>query len=260
MRILHLMVLVLYAAIILALLTPAIRTSGTNQGAIWILTALGVPWAMAWLTRFLVLPGPHRDWVHALFMVLGTAVTAGLLTMSLMFQGLAPPPRLAGTWAVPLAWTLLVMILAGGWLSVIGSISSYLLPSRCPHCRRRRLIRAIPYAEDRRRRRLAGSAASPEESRKRRRSERFSFFRCGSCHSEALLSLAQARQGCPNCGRHPLCVVFRTKNGVRLPWGPYRYTYYWCLACRRRSKSVLPGTWEDATNADDDAHYWLRWF
>jgi hypothetical protein len=34
MRIRHLMVLVLHAAIILALVTPAIRTTGTDRGAI----------------------------------------------------------------------------------------------------------------------------------------------------------------------------------------------------------------------------------
>jgi hypothetical protein len=45
-----LMIWVLFVAVFLALMTPAIRSTGPDWGSIWVMTVLGVPFGMAGLS------------------------------------------------------------------------------------------------------------------------------------------------------------------------------------------------------------------
>lgn len=61
MRLRRLMLIVLYVAVILALMMPAIRTPWPENAAIIFVTAIAVPIAMAVLPALILRPGPHRD-------------------------------------------------------------------------------------------------------------------------------------------------------------------------------------------------------
>ncbi len=56
LKIRTLMLWVLFVAVFLALITPGIRSTGPNRGAIWALTVLGVPVAMAGLSAVVLRP------------------------------------------------------------------------------------------------------------------------------------------------------------------------------------------------------------
>src|SRR5262245_35644850 len=66
MRIRHLMLLILYAAIAIALAIPAVRARGSDRARV-LLTSLsiGIAWVLASLSWLILRPGPHRDWVTA---------------------------------------------------------------------------------------------------------------------------------------------------------------------------------------------------
>lgn len=51
-----LMIWVLFVAVFLALMTPAIRSTGPDRGSIWVMTVLGVPFGMAGLSTMVLRP------------------------------------------------------------------------------------------------------------------------------------------------------------------------------------------------------------
>jgi hypothetical protein len=56
-----LMIWVLFVAVFLALMTPAIRSTGPDRGSIWVVTVLGVPFGMAGLSAVVEPDRPARE-------------------------------------------------------------------------------------------------------------------------------------------------------------------------------------------------------
>jgi hypothetical protein len=251
-----LMIWVLFVAVFLALITPGIRSTGPDRGSIWVLTVLGVPLGMAGLSAVVLRPGASRDWVTGFFLAL-PCVMIGLVLAAAVYHGWVPP-KVVGTWKAPVNRIIIFLFAFTLWCVLIPLAKVFLVPRRCPCCRKRGLLKSMREFSPREPERTRGENERAYNERKEAHRKRllFAFYRCGVCDCEAFLSLAQARQGCPRCGRDTMLHSFRTKEGARRRWGYYWYQFFWCMRCGARSKQMLPGTWEPAASPGDDSHYW----
>ena len=224
MRIRHLMVLVVYVAVALGWMLPSIRWPGPDRGVLIYTSILLAPAMLAALSVFILLPGPHRDWLTCFFCTLQIAF--GVLLLS------APGLFVFGTWLYwnqrprglerpDLGFLSLFLILGlMNWVTVF-RFARYLVLRRCPHCQRTSLV------------------ASALQSRPRGGR----YYRCGVCDHDARISGDQLSRRCPNCGKHTLIVK--------------RYSFHWCLKCPARVKRLPRRPWEDAPTPSDDGFYWL---
>ena len=143
MTIRHLMLLVLYVAVILTLITPAIRTPWPQNATILFFTVLMAPAAMSLFTVLILRPGPHRDWV-AMFFLLMTYAALGLMYTIGILSGIAIPDTIAGTWKEPINWGINWYGGIAYWLGMIFVARHFLIPRQCPHCRRNTLLQSFP--------------------------------------------------------------------------------------------------------------------
>jgi hypothetical protein len=81
MKIRHLLILDAYAAIVLALMMAILRGRGQYQVAAVAVGPMYVCVLFAMLTAALLRPGPHRDWLTALFAILGGLSGIALLAL-----------------------------------------------------------------------------------------------------------------------------------------------------------------------------------
>ena len=251
----HLMLFVLYVAVILGLIMPAIRTPAENRGPLLIATALGVPLTMALLSAWILRPGPHRDWLTTFFLVIAQGTLGFFLAVAMVTGDLLP--RHARDSSVSLIISLILFLLAmGSGFLVITLTQQFLIPRRCPCCTKAALFQAGLFADRIRRPGSTRPSLSMLEWIVYRDTQQFSFFVCDVCGSEAFLDHCRARQGCPACGRKSLYYLRHTRRGTRLP-SVLRYTFFWCLCCKARRKQLLPDQWEDAASPEHDCEYWL---
>ena len=259
-----LMIWVLFVAVFLALITPAIRSTGPDRGLIWCNTVLGSPFGMAALSAVILRPGARRDWVTQFFIAL-PCVMIGLVLAVVVYHGWVPP-KVVGTWNAPVNRIMFLLFAFTWWCVLILLGKEFLVPGRCPCCRRRGLLKSAREYFRRELQQMRGEKDSAYHERERAHCKTllFAFYRCGVCDVEAFLSIAQARQGCPGCGRETMLRSFKAREGVRRQWGYFRYQFFWCLRCGARSKQMLPGAWELAASPGDDSHYWVStyrdWF
>lgn len=232
MRLWRLMVLVVYVAVVLAVLVGVMRTDKPALPEVAFFAALVLPIGLIAVSGLILPPGPHRDWLTNLLVMVPFLIML-LLILSFMaavffactvrrvpLTKIFPNPGAAvGTLAFGTFFGLELAIFVAGCIK-------RLIPTDCPCCTRRRLVRHA-YSDP-----VVGYAqGSPN------------YCQCGVCDADSFLTVAQYRQGCPNCGRHTL---------VRR-----RYWFYWCLHCKTRCKRRWHGAWEDASSAQDDRFYWL---
>jgi hypothetical protein len=219
-RIRTLILWTLYAAVILALMTPAIRASGPERRAAWLLTALGGPMAMAAFSFLVLKPKPSRDWIISFF--LGIASTVGASILTILFALLVRDGPATGKLFVEVI--LAICVVGTSRFSVF--LFKGLIPRRCPSCRKSRLLKSllsgnftptqIPARGDKR-------ALSRDEREAQFESRLFSFYRCGACDFETFRSILTAQQGCPRCRRSTLLRSFRAKDGNMRRWFYYHY-------------------------------------
>jgi hypothetical protein len=239
LRIRHLMLLVLYVAVILALTMPAIRTRGPDRVAFILATVLGVPMAMAAFSALILRPGPHRDWLTCFFVTIPMTFLALVLTIGTL-MGAMTTKEIAGTWREPVNWVIWSLVDVLLWVVVIALGRGFLVPKQCPRCRKISLLQAF-YLD----------AERPQNAS-------YGHYRCGVCEYEALLTRSEAHQACPHCGRTTWSCLWKAKDGSRRSWSyHYKYKFYWCLACGARCKQLLPGDRKEATSLEDERYYWL---
>ncbi len=196
---------------------------GPERGVLLFVSVLLAPTLFAVLSVFILLPGPHRDWLTAFFATLQVAFAATLCSAPalwiLWLRWNVRPIHLTRP-----EWLLLAMTIAWAvclWVPVF-RLAKYLTLAQCPCCQQMNLVNAALQH-----RRLA-------EGR---------YFRCGVCDAEALLNVSQYSQGCPRCGKHTLINM--------------EYSFRWCLNCGTRCKRLRRRSWVDATAPQDDHFYWL---
>ncbi len=86
LKIRHLMILVVYVAVVLAWVLAALRTTGSTKGiSDSLLRVLFIPMVLAGLSALILRPGPHRDWITA-FALIGQVI--------FLFNGFTLPPLL----------------------------------------------------------------------------------------------------------------------------------------------------------------------
>jgi predicted RNA-binding Zn-ribbon protein involved in translation (DUF1610 family) len=243
MRIHHIMVVVAFVAIAVALSRPGIVTPGSGSTHFLVpMALLGVILAFAGFSWLIVRPGAHRDWLMAFFIWLSFIGVTISSTIELL-SGTGQRDRLL--WALMFLPTLFYCT----WIAI-----QALIPERCPHCGKRKLLKA----ETNRWRRPPEIMLSQAELRARGEPDHRSYYHCEACGLVSELSRAQARQGCPNCEGEPLFRLWRTEHGFEPPQSISRFEYYWCLGCKARCKQVVPGVWEQAVSPEDDRPY-ARW-
>ena len=216
MRLRHLMLVVLYVAVILGLMMPAIRTPWPNRIQLLVPTALGVPIAMALLSALILRPGPHRNWATTFFLVVAQSL-CGFLVLAGMLSGELIPKQLGGPWDGPLIWVILVLVAIASWFLVIALTQQFLIPRRCPRCTKTTLLQSGLFVDRTRRSYRKENHLSMLEWLVHQDSQQFSFFRCSVCDSEVFLDHCRARLGCPTCSRTALYFLRRTKNGDAAP-------------------------------------------
>jgi hypothetical protein len=249
MRIRHLMILVLYFAIAMAALVAVLRTPASGRVAAWFGLGFGLPLTFAGLSRILLGPGPHRDWIVAFFLVMTWVLAASLFAAPLFVLAFLHVAR-------PSEWNAGVLFQSAIYALFFGIVAitfatRRLIPTFCPRCGRRAVV-----------------GASGQEQLHR---GQFLYFRCWVCDRVSRLEIveiavatgrgwsrfrekhlvsplswrvpAENRPACPACGRKALREV------------PYRFC--WCLACGSRYKRARRQVWEDAGTPDDDAFYYL---
>ncbi len=229
LKIRHLMILVVYVAVVLAWVLAALRTTGSTNGIRdSLLRVLFIPVVLAGLSALILRPGPHRDWVTAFALTGQFIFLVNWFTLPpLLFLYFLPAFRNA-TSNIQM-WKEFVAILAicilVGLLLVTALIAEakWLIRRECPRCGRKKLLRAL------------------FQIQRRQRTGR--YYRCGVCDHHAKISRSQYMKGCPSCGKHTLLLE--------------PYTYYWCLNCHARLKCLRGGRWEDAPTPADDGFYWL---
>jgi ribosomal protein L37AE/L43A len=229
LRIRHLMIVVVYVAVVLAWVLAALRTTGSTNGiADSLLRVLFIPMGLAGLSVLILRPGPHRDWITAFALTGQVVFLVNWFTLPpLLFLFLLPALRKAtsntqmwGEFVAMLAICILVGILLA---TALIAEARWLIRRECPRCGRKRLLRA-----------LFQNLRRPRTGR---------YYRCGVCDHHAKISRSQYAKGCPSCGKHTLLRE--------------AYSFYWCLNCRARLKRLRGGPWEDAPTPADDGFYWL---
>ena len=182
----------------------------------------------------------------------------GLVMAAGVYHGWVPQ-KVVGTWKAPVNRIITLLVAFTVWCVLIHLAKEYLVPRRCPCCRKRALLKSTSQLLQPELQKMRGEndRACQERAEAHRKTLLFAFYRCGVCDFEAFLSLACARQGCPQCGRDTMLHSFRTKEGARRRWRYYGYQFFWCLRCGARSKQMLPGTWEPAASPGDDSHFWV---
>ena len=232
----------LFVAVCFALITPAILSTGANRGSVWLLTILYVPIGMAALSAIVLRSGPHRDAITGSFLVILYFAIAAALAAALCVGWV--PEKVVGTWKEPLNLILLYLVTCGFWWMLIAYVKTYLLPTRCPCCQKRGLLRSVVklIGGELKRERGESESAYRERERAHRKTLLFSFYRCGVCDAEAFLSISREREVCPSCGRQTMLRSFRTKEGARRKFFLYKYRFFWCLACGRGPSRFCPGS------------------
>jgi hypothetical protein len=217
-RIKHLMVLVIYVAIELALLELALRFPGKDRAVIVLAAVIVSPLALYPLTLAIFQPGPRRD------RVLGLLCAQFMLLVGLFGTGVVAAAVLYTT--VQRSQFVVLVCLAlgafGGLFLGACWARRYLIPAPCPGCQRRGLVEAWQPRSDQ---------GVPW----------FYWVRCDSCHRQDCVRWPQSLQGCPTC-RQPF---FKRRP----------YIFFWCQNCRRRFKRSRRGDWEDASSPDFDIAY-----
>jgi predicted RNA-binding Zn-ribbon protein involved in translation (DUF1610 family) len=251
----HLMLVVLYVALFLGLTMPVLRTPPNQRGLLVPATALGAPFLMALVSAFALRPGPHRDRLTTLFVVIALALLAVLLAAFICtgsFEAIYPGnPRVSVVLLV-----ILLLLAICSWFLAVALALEYLIPRRCPRCGKTTLMQSGLFANrtfaawKRRTRRTMLEWLVHEDT------QRFSCFICTSCRREVLLDHCQARLGCPACGHPTLHHLHRSRYGASLP-SVIRYRFFWCFSCGGRCKQLLPGIWEETSSPADDREFWL---
>jgi hypothetical protein len=222
----HLMIIIAYAAVGLALVTLALRSPGPDRPTWFIVAVLFSPFVFAGLCEELLRPGPLRDWLFALFSTAGFRLAGGLLMAPFAIVLVGGPVELMSieiNSMEPLA--IVISLLLGLYICFLslGVATLYLIPSRCPRCSRKALLYAAfqdgPFAN-------------------------VLHFHCELCDHETLLKQPRSTEACEHCG----------KNALSPRW----YSFYWCLNCQARLRQLRRGEWSEAQSPRDDPCYW-RW-
>ena len=225
LRIQHLMLLVLYVAVALAMSLPAMHARGVGRPLLLSVTIPGVPLTLAGLSWLILRPGPQRDLVQISFLFIAHA-SVGLTPF--VFLALSKSDSLF--WflnlALGLAWSFRSLLIARKWLTL----------KPCPHCRKKVLLDAQPGKEP-----VQHQELTHEEARKMAwlESQRLAYYSCDSCARVGELSAAEARQSCPHCGGINLRRLQRLDHGYQSPRFLPRGGFYWCLACGAGASSVF---------------------
>jgi predicted RNA-binding Zn-ribbon protein involved in translation (DUF1610 family) len=252
MRIRHLMLLVLYIAIGLALSMPAINAGGLLRTVFVNLTLIGVPLVWAGLSWLILRPGPHRDWI--IYACLVVSLAALFLFQSIAFVNSVSLGVMRGRFGW--GWVVPILVTFSFGFQIIWTVKRLLMPKQCPRCGKRSLQNAEPWKV-----RLRRVETTPVEAEPQARGEaqRLSYYLCESCGLARELSSAEAQQCCPSCGGIAW-VRLRRLDGFEPPRESPRGDFYWCLACSARCKQLVPGVWEDAVSPEDDRPYLRRDF
>jgi hypothetical protein len=226
LRIRHLMILVVYVAVVLAWLLAALRTTGSTNGiSDSVLRALFMPMVLAGLSALILRPGPHRDWITVFALTGQVIFLANWFTLPPLFLLYVLPALRKRSWNSQ-TWNVLIVTLSlcilVGILLLITE-ARWLIRRECPRCGRKKLLRAV--------------------FQRQRRPRTGRYYRCGVCDHHAKISRSQYTAGCPSCGKHTLLLE--------------PYSFFWCLNCRARVRRLRGGPWEDATTPADDGFYWL---
>lgn len=231
MRLRHLMVLIAYVAVALALVVAVMRVFEENEtaGATAAAILLAIPWVPAGFCWFVLRRGPYRDWVVALHMAVGLTLLAGALASPFLLfivHALAPWARRP---VGPSQLALTSAALPVGLVVWIGAFSLYrrnLKRLECPGCKRKQLVRSL------------------------KTSHKAMSARCGACDEVFVLHPFRRGQACPKCARNTLFAR--------------SYAFHWCLSCGGRAKRLRRGPWEQAPSPQDDPFYSLwdlgEWF
>jgi hypothetical protein len=169
-RIRHLMVLVLYVAVALALMIPAIKTYWPKRISMLMGAAALASSAMLPLTALVVRPGPRRDWVFVLLNLLTWALLVTFLIVDIE----------------SISYSIVVILLCGvpSWL-LFAQYKEYLIPRKCPRCLRKRVIPSMA----------------------QRSSQLYSVYICRSCDFEGPLARQKGFPICPSCRQDTLVPV-----------------------------------------------------
>jgi predicted RNA-binding Zn-ribbon protein involved in translation (DUF1610 family) len=254
MNIRHLMLLVLYSAVALGVFLSALKLPVRDRTRLVGLALCAASTALAGLPWFIHRPGPWRDWLVRLFTCSALVWVLFSLSVDISRGGLD---------ALFSAFFCLQLGFASIWLAKQG-----LIPGDCPHCGRKALVKATP------------------DTRSRKTALRAVAYVCESCGVVTFPRRGEVARGCSRCGRtlspgnsdlspHYVCescgvVTYAPRGRIaqgcsrcgRSRWVdspvPDRWEYYWCLACERRSKERVDGTWEAADGPEDEGPY-SRW-
>jgi predicted RNA-binding Zn-ribbon protein involved in translation (DUF1610 family) len=227
-RIRHLMWLVLYIAIALALSLPAIRDlsiptikPGPYRNLFLCLATVGVPLAWACLTWFVSEAGPVRDWLTMFFACLGLTLASPWLIVAISGKA---ENGLIGL-LITLPWEVYLVRL----------IAEHVIPDRCPECLKKRLVRALKFTVQ-------------------SEADLYAYSHCRKCGFQGWVIRKRRFPPCPSCRQAGLYAASNSGYGWKLSPPSHRLTHCWCLDCRSRWKRHGPEDSFEVTTPDDDRY------
>jgi hypothetical protein len=254
MKIRHLMILVLYAAVALAVIMPVLRLP-TSDRAFLVCTAIFcAASALAGLSWLIHRTGPRRDWLVNFFGWSAMMSVTTLLAVAFVYSRNNDPfPGF--------------LCLSFGF-ACISLARQKLIPRDCPRCGRKALLKAkagyptpkitvtaVAFACESClavtfRHRWAADRACLHCGKRviPCNSDLSAHCVCESCGAITYARRGRIAQGCSRCGR---------SRWLDSPV-PDRWEYHWCLACEVRVKQRVDGTWEEARSPQDEWPY-ARW-